>query len=96
MERIGLGMWDKSWGWGDREMVVKTEDIAHTVSEMMGNELLKLQAHGTLEKRLEGRLEMAVVLRRVSLLSSTHGRSFRYYHVKPSFLRSDQKKRCIS
>ncbi|KAM1491626.1 hypothetical protein ACFX10_023646 [Malus domestica] len=44
VERIGLGTWDKSWGWGDRETVVKAEDIAQTVSEVMGNDLLKLQA----------------------------------------------------
>ncbi|XP_009360573.1 UDP-glycosyltransferase 708G1-like [Pyrus x bretschneideri] len=44
VERIGLGTWDKSWGWGDGEMLVKAEDIAQRVSEIMGNDLLKLQA----------------------------------------------------
>ena len=44
MERIGLGVWARSWGWGDEEMSVKAEDIAARVKEIMGNDSLRLQA----------------------------------------------------
>lgn len=44
VERIGLGMWVKSWGWGEDDMLVKTEDIAERVREIMGNDSLRLQA----------------------------------------------------
>ena len=43
VERIGLGTWEKSWGWGG-EMVVNGADIAEKIKEMMGNELLRDQA----------------------------------------------------
>ncbi|PRQ53456.1 putative UDP-glucuronosyl/UDP-glucosyltransferase [Rosa chinensis] len=44
VERIGLGVWVKSWGWSEEEMVVKAEDIAARVKEIMGNDSLRLQA----------------------------------------------------
>lgn len=44
VERIGLGMWVKSWGWGEEDMLVKAEDIAERVREIMGNDSLRLQA----------------------------------------------------
>ena len=45
VERIGVGMWVKSWGWGgDPMVVVKGEEIAETVREMTGNKSLRLQA----------------------------------------------------
>ncbi|KAH0984994.1 hypothetical protein GBA52_012171 [Prunus armeniaca] len=43
VERIGLGTWDKSWGWGEGEMLVKAQVIAERVREIMGNKLLRLQ-----------------------------------------------------
>lgn len=44
VERIGQGMWVKSWGWGEEDMLVKAEDIAERVREIMGNDSLRLQA----------------------------------------------------
>lgn len=44
VERIGLGMWVKSWGWGEEDMLVKAKDIAERVREIMGNDSLRLQA----------------------------------------------------
>ncbi|GMN32631.1 hypothetical protein TIFTF001_049794 [Ficus carica] len=44
VERIGVGMWAKSWGWGGEAMVVKGEEIAEKVGEMMGNGILRLRA----------------------------------------------------
>lgn len=44
VERIGLGMWVKSWGWGGDGVVVKAEEIAERVGELMGNALLRLKA----------------------------------------------------
>ncbi|KAF2283612.1 hypothetical protein GH714_012206 [Hevea brasiliensis] len=42
-EKIGLGTWEKSWGWGE-ETAVNGTDIAEKIKEMMGNELLRHQA----------------------------------------------------
>ncbi|KAA8530408.1 hypothetical protein F0562_005117 [Nyssa sinensis] len=44
VERTRLGMWVKSWEWGGGEMVVKGEEIGQKVREVMGNELLRVQA----------------------------------------------------
>ncbi|GMN32706.1 hypothetical protein TIFTF001_049801 [Ficus carica] len=44
VERIGVGMWAKSWGWGGEAMVVNGEEIAEKVGEMMGNGILRLRA----------------------------------------------------
>ncbi|XP_025015520.2 UDP-glycosyltransferase 708G1 [Ricinus communis] len=43
VERIVLGTWEKSWGWGG-EVVVKGNDIAEMIKEMMGNDLLRAHA----------------------------------------------------
>ncbi|KAL5759407.1 hypothetical protein ACOSQ2_018245 [Xanthoceras sorbifolium] len=43
VERSGLGMWIKSWGWGE-QVLVKGDEIGLRIKEMMGNHLLKLQA----------------------------------------------------
>lgn len=43
-ERIGVGMWAKSWGWGGEAMVVRGEEIAEKVGEMMGNGILRMRA----------------------------------------------------
>lgn len=43
VEKIGLGTWEKSWGWGE-EMVVNGTDIAENIKKMMGNESLRIQA----------------------------------------------------
>ncbi|KAK3222905.1 hypothetical protein Dsin_009930 [Dipteronia sinensis] len=43
VERNGLGMWVKSWGWGE-QVVVKADEIAERIKEMMGDQLLKSQA----------------------------------------------------
>ncbi|XP_010258947.1 PREDICTED: UDP-glycosyltransferase 13-like [Nelumbo nucifera] len=43
MEKSGIGMWVKSWGWGRTE-VVKGEEIGQKIGEMMGNDRLKAQA----------------------------------------------------
>ncbi|KAJ6738625.1 GLYCOSYLTRANSFERASE [Salix koriyanagi] len=42
-ERIGLGTWVKSWGWG-QETVVNRAEIAEKIREIMGNESLRIQA----------------------------------------------------
>ncbi|PON79638.1 UDP-glucuronosyl/UDP-glucosyltransferase [Parasponia andersonii] len=39
----GLGIWVESWGWSN-ESVVKRDEIAERVRELMGSESLKLQA----------------------------------------------------
>ncbi|KAL5723043.1 hypothetical protein ACHQM5_006489 [Ranunculus cassubicifolius] len=45
MRKSGLGMWMENWGWcGER--VVKGEEIAQRIREMMGDEELKLRAMG--------------------------------------------------
>ncbi|KAJ6368187.1 hypothetical protein OIU78_000715 [Salix suchowensis] len=43
VERIGLGTWVKSWGWG-QETVVNRAEIAEKIREIMGNESLRIQA----------------------------------------------------
>ncbi|KAF9683972.1 hypothetical protein SADUNF_Sadunf04G0069500 [Salix dunnii] len=45
VERIGLGTWVKSWGWG-QETVVNRAEIAEKIGEFMGNESLRIQALG--------------------------------------------------
>ncbi|XAR51695.1 hypothetical protein NMG60_11006401 [Bertholletia excelsa] len=40
VEKAGLGVWVREWGWGG-EKLVKGEEIAEKISEMMGNEKLK-------------------------------------------------------
>ncbi|KAF3444818.1 hypothetical protein FNV43_RR14511 [Rhamnella rubrinervis] len=50
VERIGLGMWVESWGWGGDGVVVKGEEIAERVEELMGNELLRLRAASVREE----------------------------------------------
>ncbi|XP_044480129.1 UDP-glycosyltransferase 708G1-like [Mangifera indica] len=40
---IGLGIWEKSWGWGGEQIVMR-EQIAEKVRQMMGNEFLRSQA----------------------------------------------------
>ncbi|CAK7322992.1 unnamed protein product [Dovyalis caffra] len=49
VERIGLGTWEKSWGWG-AEMVVNAAEIAERIKEMMGNEALRIRALGIKEE----------------------------------------------
>nr|UNP42106.1 2-hydroxyflavanone C-glycosyltransferase UGT708H3 [Ziziphus jujuba var. spinosa] len=44
VERIGLGMWVENWGWGGDEPVVKGEEIAERIKELMGNQLLRSRA----------------------------------------------------
>ncbi|KAG5247388.1 UDP-glycosyltransferase [Salix suchowensis] len=43
VQRIGLGTWVKSWGWG-QETVVNRAEIAEKIREIMGNESLRIQA----------------------------------------------------
>ncbi|XP_038693506.1 UDP-glycosyltransferase 13-like [Tripterygium wilfordii] len=43
VERSGLGLWVKRWGWIGEE-VVKGDEIAERIKEMMGSEQLRLQA----------------------------------------------------
>ncbi|KAJ6402512.1 hypothetical protein OIU84_014585 [Salix udensis] len=49
VERIGLGTWVKSWGWG-QETVVNRAEIAEKIREIMGNESLRIQALGIKEE----------------------------------------------
>ncbi|KAL5805650.1 hypothetical protein ACOSQ4_028383 [Xanthoceras sorbifolium] len=49
VEKIGLGIWEMSWGWGGKDMV-KGQQIAEKVSELMGNELLRTKAVCVKEK----------------------------------------------
>ncbi|XP_011004652.1 PREDICTED: UDP-glycosyltransferase 88A1-like [Populus euphratica] len=49
VERIGLGTWVKSWGWGG-EMIVNRAEIAEKIGEIMGNESLSVQALGIKEE----------------------------------------------
>ncbi|KAG6779340.1 hypothetical protein D5086_008726 [Populus alba] len=49
VERIGLGTWVKSWGWGE-EMTVNRAEIAEKIGEIMGNESLRIQALGIKEE----------------------------------------------
>ena len=37
-------MWVKSWGWAGDETVVEGDEIAETVEEMMGNEVVRARA----------------------------------------------------
>ncbi|WCJ25647.1 UDP-glycosyltransferase 13 [Euphorbia peplus] len=43
VEKIGLGIWPKDWGWGG-ERVVNRDEIAQNVKQVMGNEVLKVGA----------------------------------------------------
>ncbi|XP_065858834.1 UDP-glycosyltransferase 708G1-like [Euphorbia lathyris] len=43
VDKIGLGIWPKNWGWGG-EMVVNGSEIAESIKEIMGNELLRVGA----------------------------------------------------
>ncbi|KAJ6766563.1 GLYCOSYLTRANSFERASE [Salix purpurea] len=49
VQRIGLGTWVKSWGWG-QETVVNRAEIAEKIREIMGNESLRIQALGIKEE----------------------------------------------
>ncbi|KAJ6707490.1 GLYCOSYLTRANSFERASE [Salix viminalis] len=49
VERIGLGTWVKSWGWG-QETVVNRAEIAEKITEIMGDESLRIQALGIKEE----------------------------------------------
>ncbi|KAK3199431.1 hypothetical protein Dsin_022846 [Dipteronia sinensis] len=53
VERIGLGIWESSWGWGGKD-IVKGQQIAEKVSELMGNELLRMKAVSVREKARAG------------------------------------------
>lgn len=44
VDRIGVGMWVKSWGWCGEAMVVKGEEIAETVGELLGNQFMRSRA----------------------------------------------------
>lgn len=70
VERIGMGIWAQSWGWGG-EAIINGEQIAENIREMMGNDLLRIQAMcireeartaieqgGSLKKRLTELIEM--------------------------------------
>ncbi|KAI9168805.1 hypothetical protein LWI28_002206 [Acer negundo] len=43
VERSGLGIWVKNWGWGE-QTVVKGDEVGEKIKEMMENNLLKSQA----------------------------------------------------
>ncbi|XP_031283094.1 UDP-glycosyltransferase 13-like [Pistacia vera] len=43
IERSGLGMWVKSWGWGT-QVLVKGEEIVERIKDLMGNDPLRVQA----------------------------------------------------
>ncbi|KAL6994178.1 hypothetical protein U1Q18_012285 [Sarracenia purpurea var. burkii] len=43
VERIGLGKWERGWGWGG-ERVVTRKEIREKVREVMGDELMKVKA----------------------------------------------------
>ncbi|KAF8011326.1 hypothetical protein BT93_J1816 [Corymbia citriodora subsp. variegata] len=43
VKRAGIGIWEESWGWGEKD-VVKGEEIAERVEEMMRDESLKARA----------------------------------------------------
>ncbi|XP_065855981.1 UDP-glycosyltransferase 708G1-like [Euphorbia lathyris] len=43
VDKIGLGIWPKKWGWGG-EMVVNGTEIAESIKEIMGNEVLRVGA----------------------------------------------------
>lgn len=53
VERFGMGIWPKSWGWGG-EVIVKGGQIAEKVREVMRNELLKMQARSIGEETRTG------------------------------------------
>ncbi|KAE9466604.1 hypothetical protein C3L33_01489, partial [Rhododendron williamsianum] len=57
VERIGMGLWAEAWGWGGGEVVVKGEEIAEKVRDIMGNELVKAKAK-CVGKRLGEQWEM--------------------------------------
>ncbi|XP_071724442.1 UDP-glycosyltransferase 708G1-like [Rutidosis leptorrhynchoides] len=43
LETAGIGLWDRSWGWGMQNLV-RGQEIAHKVKEMMDSELLRQAA----------------------------------------------------
>ncbi|KAI9185073.1 hypothetical protein LWI28_003895 [Acer negundo] len=53
VESIGLGIWESSWGWGGED-IVKGQQIAEKISELMGNELLRMKAVSVREKARAG------------------------------------------
>ncbi|KAL5546710.1 hypothetical protein UlMin_006397 [Ulmus minor] len=51
VEKIGVGIWERSWGWGgDHALVVKGEEIAERITEIMGNEVFGLRARSVREE----------------------------------------------
>lgn len=45
----GVGIWPQVWGWGARDDVVKGEEIARAINEMMSNESLRNKAREMME-----------------------------------------------
>lgn len=43
VEKAGMGVWERDWGWGG-ERLIKGEEIAEKIREMMGDEKLRAQA----------------------------------------------------
>ncbi|KAK6928143.1 UDP-glucuronosyl/UDP-glucosyltransferase [Dillenia turbinata] len=44
VERSGIGMWEKSWGWGDEKTLVNSQEIGEELEKIMRNELIREQA----------------------------------------------------
>ncbi|KAI4387810.1 hypothetical protein MLD38_000212 [Melastoma candidum] len=42
----GLGVWDKSWGWGD-DAIVPGDEIAKRIQDVLKNNRLELQVQAT-------------------------------------------------
>lgn len=43
IERSGLGIWVKKWGWGT-QLLVKGEEIGERIKDLMGNNPLRVRA----------------------------------------------------
>ncbi|KAE8695766.1 hydroquinone glucosyltransferase-like [Hibiscus syriacus] len=43
VEKVGVGIWDRTWGWGNQRLVIEDE-IQRKISELMKDGKLKIKA----------------------------------------------------
>ncbi|CAA0828389.1 UDP-glycosyltransferase 71C2 [Striga hermonthica] len=56
VEKVGLGIWDRDWGWAGEKLVGRNE-IAEKIRELMVNKELRVRAKEIKEKALEAKEE---------------------------------------
>lgn len=54
VEEMGLGIWDREWGWGGQRLI-RRDEIAEKLTALMGDEKLRVTAKEVREKALQAR-----------------------------------------